>query len=232
MNNLPMKTKAFSWSPSALKSFNTCPLQYWGKYWDPKAVREPDSEAIIWGKDVHTAFEMAIKHDNPVLPVRFKVYQKWLTAVRSLSGNKTTEQKVAFNRFWEEVEFFAPDAWLRLIVDLSITGWEANGPLSGTVLDYKTGKSRYDNNDQLKLSLLQSLKHPNINDFRAGYIYLKEDKSTYMSATREEVETYKKEFEYRVEAMTEAVATASFKPKPSGLCARWCNVTRCSHCGK
>lgn len=227
-----MKKKAFTWSPSALKSFNTCPRQYWYKYWNPNTVKQADSEAMIWGKDVHTAFEHAVLYDKPILDARYKVYQKWLTAVRSLNGNKTPEQKVAFNRFWQEVDFFAPDAWLRLIVDLTIIHWNEEGPDKSTVLDYKTGKSRYDNDDQLKLSSIQSLAHPTIDIFHAGYIYLKEDHSTYIGSTREGVENYKQEFEIKVEPIAEAVATATFKPKPSGLCKQWCDDLQCPHNGK
>jgi len=228
-----MKDKPFTWSPSALKSYGTCPRQYWYKYWNPNTVKGPDSEAMIWGKDVHTAFELAVKHDHRELPARFKVYQKWHDAVRSIPGIKTPEQKVAFNRFWEEVDFFAPDAWLRLIVDLTIIQHHDNGkPRKAVILDYKTGKSRYDNNDQLKLSSIQSLVHPTIETMQAGYIYLKEDKSTYLANTREGVENYKQEFEIKVEPVAEAVATTIFKPKPSGLCKKWCDDLTCPHNGK
>lgn len=229
----PVQNKPFTWSPSSLKAFYTCPVQYWAKYCDPNRKKEPDSEAMIWGKEVHKAFELALKHDDRVLPDRFKQYQKWYGSVKAINAFKEPEKKVAFNRFWEQTEFFAPDAWLRLVVDVTGKAKLRDGePTKGIVLDYKTGKSRYDNNDQLMLSGLQFLDTPSIEWMQAGYIYLKEDHSTYMEATREQMEGWKLHFERKLEPVVEAYTTGIFTPKPSGLCKKWCNVRSCAHCGK
>ena len=235
MNNLPMKSKPFTWSPSALKKFYTCPYQYWHTYWNPDAVRGPDGEAALWGIAVHKAFEDCIRQDQPKLPARFKIYQKWLDSLRTLEGWKTPEQKVAYNRFWERTEFFAPDVWLRLIIDLTIVNLDRERNLNdglGTVLDFKTGKSKYDNEDQLKLGAITMLEHPNILEVKTGYLYLKEDKVVNKNYSRDQVERFKQEFEVKVEPIAEAVATASFKPNPSGLCRQWCDNLRCSHNGR
>lgn len=225
---LPVKDKPFTWSPSALKAWNTCPVQYWNKYWNPEGVYEPPGEAAKWGIDVHKAFEDCVLNGESKLPDRYSVYQKWLDAVWSMGGDKVPEQKKGFSILWNEVDFFDHTVFLRLIIDLTVKEGS-----SAYILDYKTGKSRYDNDDQLKLGAISAfISDEEVKTVKAGYIYLKEDFVTKpLVFEREQLMSLQIEFGAKIDPMKADCFKKEFEPKPSGLCKKWCDVTICPHNG-
>ena len=54
------------WSYSALSDFESCPKKYWELRVKKRYPRE-DTEATIWGKEVHTAMEYRVK-EGKALP--------------------------------------------------------------------------------------------------------------------------------------------------------------------
>ena len=225
---LPIKSGPFKWSPSALKTFETCPRMYWYRYWNPDGVKEEPGEAAVWGLDVHKAFEDCVKSGNPKLPERYKQYQKFLDFVFAMKGEKTAERKVAYNRFWEPVDFKSPEAWVRFITDLRV-----KNDSEGYIIDYKTGKSRYVDNSQLQICSIELLQDPEIETIKTCYMFFKENKISPVQVwDRERVESFKPHFEEKVRPLAESHATGFFEQKPCGLCKQWCGDLSCEYNGK
>ena len=75
-----------AWSYSSLKLFEQCPKKYYHLR-VVKDVKEPPTEAIIYGKEFHSAAENYIKSDTP-LPPQFNFVKSALDNLKNLPGDK------------------------------------------------------------------------------------------------------------------------------------------------
>lgn len=223
------RKKPFTWSPTSIKTFKTCQLKAWGTWWTPTPPAYEETPATIYGNRVHSALESAVR-DAVSLPADLQHLNKWVQSVNNLPGDKICEGKFAFNRLWQRTDYFAKDAWGRMIVDLRIQ----TSPVSVSVFDWKTGKSRYDNNDQIELGLIAAKAiSPDTQDFNGAYIYTKEDKvGPMVKVDSQGVEQLKAKFEADIKVMSDAHTTGYFEPTHNGLCRQYCSVTECPFHGK
>lgn len=227
--NVQIKNKPFTWSPSSIKAYQTCPLKAWGTYWNPNAPPYKSTPATEYGEKVHKALELAIGSSMP-LPGELTYLQKWVNSVNNLPGVKSCEGKFAFNRNWERVDYFAPDVYGRTVVDLLVY----TSPESVCAFDWKTGKSRYDTNEQLVIELIAAeTVNPNITNFQAAYIYTEEDKLgeklTFDKAT---LQREKNLIQNQINLMEESYNAKYFEPTKNGLCKNYCDVLTCPYNGK
>ena len=85
-----------AWSYSSITLFKTCPRKYEAEK-ITKEVKFTDSEATIYGKELHLAAEEFIRDDKPV-PDRFKFIVPALQKLKDLPGEKLCEQKFEIGR--------------------------------------------------------------------------------------------------------------------------------------
>ena len=99
------KPKAFSWSYSRLKNFESCPKRHW--HLDiKKDIKEEEGEALLWGNAVHKALADRVAHGSP-LPKPMAEYEKW--AERIMTGSNHTvlvEQKLAITKDFSATSWF------------------------------------------------------------------------------------------------------------------------------
>ncbi len=215
------------WSYSSLTSFETCAKRYF-HIKVAKDVVEEKHEATTWGTTVHEHLENRALHGTP-LPEALSSYEQVLSAVVNIPGELLVEKELAITSGFQPCEWGADDAWCRGIIDI--------GKLSGKVavlLDWKTGK-RKPASDQLKLFAAMVFCHyPEIDEARTGFIWMKEGKVDKETFRRDQLQSIMMEFAPRVARLHRAYNTASFQPKPSGLCSKWCPVPKssCPHSGK
>ena len=220
-------SKPVAWSYSALSSFETCPWRYF-KTKVEKSIIEPQTEATLWGNEVHKALEHRIKDARP-LPAKMVQYEPIAAKIEAKGKGKTvaTEQKLALTRDLRETTFFAKDVWLRSILDLSIeTGTKA------VIIDYKTGKKNPDS-QQLQLSAaVYFATRPWIDTITNTFLWLQTGETTTEVFQREQTHEIWQEFIPRAKRLEDAVAQGTFPQRPSGLCRSWCPVHTCPHNGK
>lgn len=210
---------AIPWSYSGLTAFETCPRRY--KLTKlTKEVKEPQTEAQMHGVEVHKAIELAIKGEQP-LPEKYSKYGPIVDKVTGSPGDKLVEYQFALTSSFKPTGFFDSDAWVRGVIDFANLR-----PTSATVLDWKTGKPKPDS-DQLKLFAL-SIFHsqPQVDSARTGFVWLVCNKVDAQTYHRDEVSTLWREFLPRVRRLELAQEQDKFPPRPSGLCGKWCSVTR------
>lgn len=217
------------WSYSSLSAFETCPRRFYLTR-IAKVVKEPQTEATIWGNEVHKALENAVK-GVAALPERFKSYGPIVTRIKGFPGQKHAEQKFALTKAFKPTTFFASDAWFRGVTDLTLISKDKS---KAAVLDYKTGKIKTDG-DQLKLFAGATFAaHPYIEEVNTAYVWLGGDKVTSATFTKEDVPLIWQEFIPRVQRMEAAQKNNKWVPNPSGLCRQWCPVGKklCEFCGQ
>jgi hypothetical protein len=128
---IPVLQKILAWSFSRYMDYHKCPAL--AKYKHVLKLKEPDNEAMAGGTLAHKQAEDYTTGKLKKLPERCKQFPKEFAALRKAKA--LVEQQWAFNRKWEEVSWFAKDAWLRIKVDAHT--------LQGTkvhIVDHKTGK--------------------------------------------------------------------------------------------
>jgi hypothetical protein len=216
-------TKPIAWSHSVLDSFETCPRRHYLTKVAKTVQQDPPSQEVQWGRDVHKALENRLDGKAP-LPASMAHYEGMVNVLTSKHGNRLNETKFSIDKNYKPCGWRDPSTWCRVIVDTGIVG-----TTSAFLADWKTGK-RKPNSDQLKLSAAVGFAHyPFLESIHTAFIWLKDKKVDSEMFKREQVDTIWNEFLPRVKRLELAHQTNAWQPKPSGLCGKWCPVTK-QHC--
>jgi hypothetical protein len=214
--------KKFAWSYTALTGYETCPKQHYHLK-VAKDVREEPSKAMKEGNRVHKALEERVR-DKKKLPGNLSQHENLCKRFDSTSGEVSVELKLGVNQNLEPTTFFGSDVWLRGVLDVIVT----KGKLA-KVFDYKTGK-RKPNSEQLKLfAAITFASYPKIERVDTAFLWLNTHEIDKASFTKDDEDIIWREFEPRVEKMTDAYESGDFPARPSGLCRGWCPVRDCKH---
>lgn len=217
----------FTWSYSSLSLFQQCPRKYY-RLKVVKDVKDKETEALLYGKEVHKAAEEYVR-DGKSIPPQFSYVQKFLDPLKEIPGTKLCEYEMGLTEKLEPCGFKAPEVWWRGIADLLII----NGD-KARLVDYKTGKSsQYADVKQLELLSLAVFKHfPEVQSIKAGLIFMvAEDlvKAEYALSQQHDIwakwlpELSRLEKSYEVDV---------WNAKPNFSCKKFCPVTDCEHNGK
>lgn len=221
------RPKAFSWSYSKLKNFESCPKRHF--HVDiAKDVHEEESEQLTWGNAVHSALAARLAK-GAELPLPMLGYEHWCKRIlQGADGNSLfVEQKLAINAYFGKTTWFGDDAWLRIVADALVIA-----PPVALIVDWKTGKILEDS-QQLALTAAVVFAHyPDVDTVRSEFIWLKEDANTTGIFQRDAMASMWKIIWPRIEALKHAHDTQSYPAKPGRLCRSWCPVKQCPHFGE
>lgn len=225
-----MKAPPFSYS--SLSMFITCPKQY-EAHKVLKYVPHTDTDATLYGKDVHSAAEHYIRSGTPI-PEKYGYIKGSLDVLNRIKGAKYCELElgIAFRREQYTIcDFEAADRIWRGIVDLVIVN-EEDG--IAHLVDYKTGKSaKYADTKQLGLlSAAIFLKWPNIKVIKGMLLFVVSKEMVTEKFTYEDRFQIFHKLKWPLAQRSVAYETGVFNPKPNGLCNKWCMATRCLHNGR
>jgi hypothetical protein len=219
--------KSLTWSYSALDAFETCPHRYYLTK-VTKEIQEPQTQATMWGNQVHRALEHRVTKHVP-LPESMAEFEPIAALVvkRAEGGVIKAEQKMALTRDFRPTTWFGKDVYVRGITDFTIQKGD-----SVFIGDWKTGKPT-PQSAQLKLTAAMTFAHqPYINRIVNAFVWLKTGGVTTATFTRDDIPVIWQEFAPRVQRMEQALADNKFPKRPSGLCRKWCPVNTCEHNGK
>lgn len=219
-----------AWSFSSLKTFDTCPKQYEGRY-ITKEVVYTDNEHTLYGKDLHTAAEEYVR-DGKELELKYSFIKGYLDRLISLPGDKLCELKLGLKKQegrLVECDFFDKEVWFRGVADLVI-----KNNTKAFVIDYKTSKNaKYADLKQLALmAACLFVKYPELEKIKAGLLFVCSGEFVRGEYTRDRGLDIFAELHPLLEQRAIAYNTGVFNAKPNGLCKRWCNVFSCPHNGR
>lgn len=223
--------KPFAFSFSALTMYEQCPKKYFHIY-VAKDAKDEDSSWAQDGKDIHEAMKARVMKGTP-LPLPMRHMEVIAKRFADIPGEKHAEMKLAINRKFEPVDYFAPDVYVRVVIDLAIIQ-----PLNATekkalVIDWKTGKVKPDEITQNALNCaVLSRWMPEVGLFKPLYVWLaaktitpNPPKTFTLSMFQNKVWN---DILPRANAIEEARKTTDFPAKESKLCA-YCPVRQCPH---
>jgi hypothetical protein len=218
----PLKKPA--WSHSSLKDFENCHR----RYHEVKVLKNypfKDTQATLYGKEVHKAIEEYILALKP-LPPQFAQFQPVVDALVKKTGRKLVEHQMALTADLRPTEWFAKDVWVRGIADLLIVD---DDNLTAWVVDWKTGNNKYPDRDQLVLMSLMVFAHfPHIRKVNSGLVFVLKDDFVKMSMTRDQAEGHWWRYRERIARIEACHESGNWNPNPTPLCG-WCPCTGCEH---
>jgi hypothetical protein len=213
--------KPFAWSYSALTTYELCPKKYYHLY-VAKDVKDADSSFAADGKIVHDAMKARVIDGKP-LPLNLRHYEKIAAKFAAASGEKHGEMKLAINRKFEPCDYFAPDVWVRVIIDLAIVQGD-----SAIVVDWKTGKVKDDPTQMALNAAVLARWMPEIGLFKTLFVWLQSNNLTPKNYTVSKFTPVWNDLIPRVQKIEEARKTTTFPAKQGPLCG-WCPVKSCPH---
>jgi hypothetical protein len=222
-----------AWSYSSITLFEQCPKKYYHLR-IAKDIKEPESEAMNYGKDLHLAAEEYIRDGKP-LPEKYIYIKDLLDKLNLIKGEKLCENKLAVKLTSDgrltPCDFFDKQVWYRGIADLIILDRENQ---EARIIDYKTGKSaKYADTKQLKLLAACVFTHyPEIKVIKAGLLFvvskefIKEEYSVHHRLA------YFEQFKPLVNQLDACIENGVWNPKRNFTCSKWCPVKSCAHNGE
>jgi len=216
------------WSYSSLALFKQCPKKYFHLR-VAKDFKEPETEALTYGTQVHEAAEKFIRDGEPI-PLKFAFIQQPLEKLNELDGAKLCEYKMGLTKDLEPCDFFSNNVWWRGIADLIVLNEEKG---MAFVVDYKTGKSsRYADTKQLEILSLALFKHfPKVKRVKAGLLFVVANdfvKTEYEQGNERAWLSWLED----TNRLEEAYKTEVWNPKPNFSCKNFCAVVSCIHNGR
>ena len=218
------------WSYSSISLFQQCPKKYYHLR-VAKDVREKESEALLYGSQVHTVAEEYVRDGVPI-PQAFSYIKKPIdTVLETNKGEVHCELRLGLTKNLEPCKFFAKDVWYRGVIDLLILDRENN---KAVIVDYKTGKNpKYGDTKQLELMALAIFKHYEwVESIKAGLLFLVNPaliKAKYL--TGDQADLWVKWIE-EVNGLERCMETNIWNAVPNFTCKGWCPVLECVHNGK
>lgn len=213
------------WSFSSLKTFQQCPRKYYHTK-VAKDVKEPDTQATLYGKAAHTVAEEHIRDGAPV-PPKFDYMKPVLEQLSAIPGEKLCEVQLGLTKDLESCAFNAKNVWWRGIADLVIINEEKQ--LAHSV-DYKTSKSaRYADVKQLDLVAAGLFaKFPTINRVKSALIFVVSKEFVKAEHYREMVPKYVEKPAQDVARIEAALENGVWNPVQGPLC-KFCAVKQCEY---
>lgn len=220
------EAKAFSWSYSKLKNYDSCPRKHLEVDLLKRFKEDEESGALKWGNLVHDALAKRVR-DGTALPFELKHLEPAAEQILSVPGKRLVEQQLAITAEFLPCEWFSRQAWFRAVADVIVL----NPPVA-FVVDYKTGKLLDDSQQLALMSACVFAHHPDIQAVRAEFWWLREDTPTQENFKRSKLPQIWRDVWPRYQQLENAYLTGHYPPKPSGLCKAWCPVTSCEYNGK
>jgi hypothetical protein len=220
------KAKPIVWSHSSLKAFESCPR----KFHELKILKNypsEETEEIRYGTRFHEAMEMAIDTGS-TLPEEFSFAQEVLDALARLDGERHSELDLGVDKWLAPCRFMDRECWARGIADLLVVN---RGDRKAWVLDWKTGKDKYPDKDQLVLMSLLTLAKFDVDIVKSALIFVVKKSLVPFTMSRDEAPRYWQQYRERVAVMEKAYAADSWHPIQGPFCRKWCPVSTCEYHG-
>lgn len=216
---------ALAHSYSSVKDFENCRRKY-HEVRILKKFKQSDTDATLYGTEVHKAFEDHIMSGVPI-PEKFSQFQRYIDPLKAIRGDIFCERKMGIRADFTPCEFFDKDVWFRAIPDFLAVD-AASGV--ARIVDYKTGKSsRYADPAQLELLAAMTMSyHPEIHTVRGALLFVVAGDVIRAEYKREKLADIYSKWVGRAAQIEQALEHNNWGPSKSPLC-KFCPVESCEY---
>ncbi len=210
-------------SHSFLNAWENCPRKAYRLYIAKDLPKQPQTKQMLYGNEVHSAFEVRIKHGTKFPPgmEKFEALAAPLDAAGAIG-----EQMLGMRADGSVCDFFAQDVWLRGKIDARVSKGTA-----AAIFDWKTGKRREDRAELETHAVLLRAYDSRLIRITACYVWLQDNevgKAHDVSDTARKLD----EIQTTMRIVERCLQDEDFPPRPNPLCGGdWgsCPVVDCEH---
>lgn len=210
--------KAPAWSFSSLNDYTNCPRAYQLKR-VTKECKQSETEAMRHGTIQHEHLEFRVAKGT-TLPDELQWMEPKIKLMEDSGGKLVAEQAVGLTKGLTPTEFFSKDVWVRGKLDLTV-----QFPEYSVVLDWKTGKRKFDSDQLMLFAGFEFAARPEIDRVKTGYVWLKSKAIDSEEFRRKDVPIIWGHFMPKVERLNKSYEKDDWPCRPSGLCG-WCPATK------
>ncbi len=204
-------------SHTFLNDWDNCPHKAFRKYIKKDLGKFVQTDAMKWGNEVHSAFEVRIKHGTG-FPAGMEKYEA--IAAPLVAAGALAEKMLGVTVDGKLCDFFAPDVWLRGKIDATI----ARGN-TAAIFDWKTGKRREEKAELLTHAVLLKAWQTTVQKVTAHYVWL-QDNEVGRAHDVSDTETKLAEIRHTMDDVARCLSDQDFPKRPNPLCG-WCPCTDC-----
>lgn len=203
-----------AWSLSALGLYEKCPAAYKAEKLDKVSAPVVKSPAMERGIAIHAKGEQYLKGGIPQVPPEYKSFHSEMQNLLRRGAN--SERKVGLTKDWKETGFFAPDVWLRFVVDAELD----TAPEQKFIVDFKTGRVYGSNEEQGQL-YATAYMHNGYAEIHTEFWYLDQDYLVAHTYDNRSAPMYREYWEERVAPL---FSDTTWRTTPSKQACKWCVV--------
>jgi hypothetical protein len=206
-------------SHTFLNDWDNCPHKAYRKYIKKDLGKFVQTEAMKWGNEVHSAFEVRIKHGTK-WPEGMEKFEA--IAAPLVQAGAVAEKMLGIREDGSSCDFFANDVWLRGKIDSTIV----RGP-TAAIWDWKTGKRREDKSELEVHAVLLKAWQPTVQRVVAHYVWLQDNE---VGRAHDVSDTEKKLADIRstMNTVKNCMEIEDFPKRRNPLCG-WCDVLDCEN---
>lgn len=208
------------WSLSRYETYEQCPRKAMYLYVEKR--KEPESDAMKRGQDIHKLAERFLKHQIVEVPAELSAPKTKLRALMFRDQGMFAEAEIAFDRNWNPTGWFDKDCWLRVKLDiLGSPVVDASVP-TAFIGDWKTGKEDTTGKNDPRLTLYALtgfLVFDMAQRVQTELVFVDADATKGEVFERKDMELIRADWMQKTRRM---LSDTEFKPAPSYLC-RYCH---------
>jgi hypothetical protein len=206
-------------SHTFLNDWDNCPYKAYRKYIKKDLGKFVQTEAMKWGNEVHSAFEVRIKHGTK-WPEGMEKFEA--IAAPLVQAGAIAEKMLAITVEGSLCDFFAKDAWLRGKIDSTVIRDRV-----AAIWDWKTGKRREDKSELEVHAVLLKAWQPTVQRVVAHYVWLQDNE---VGKAHDVSDTEKKLADIRstMNTVKNCMEIEDFPKRRNPLCG-WCDVLDCEN---
>ena len=205
-----------------LNDWDNCPHKAFRKYIKKDLPKFVQTEAMKWGNEVHTAFEVRLKHGDSAHPWPAGMEKFEAIAKPLVEAHAAAEKMLGITEAGDACDFFAKDVWLRGKIDAIVI----RQPMAA-IFDWKTGKRREEKAELEVHAVLLKAWLPTIQTVRGHYVWLQDNE---VGKAHDVSDTEKKLADIRstMNTVKNCIEVEDFPKRRNPLC-NWCDVLDCEN---
>lgn len=216
-------------SHTFLNDWDNCPHKAMRKYIKKDLPKQPQTSQMKWGNEVHSAFEVRIKHGTS-FPTHMEQYEQ--IAAPLIRAGASAEKMLGIDANGARCDFFAPNVWLRGKIDATVlrSAQTPVGELLGgkaAIFDWKTGKRREETAELLTHAVLLKAWVPTVQKITAHYVWL-QDNEVGRAHDVSDTEAKLADIRSTMNTVKNCIEIENFPKRPNPLCG-YCDVMDCEH---
>ena len=214
-------------SHTFLNDWDNCPHKAYRKHIAKDLPRQPQTQAMTWGNDVHSAFEVRIKHGT-AFPQGMEKFEA--IAAPLVAAGARAEKMLGITVDGAHCDFFAKDVWLRGKIDATVFRSDPHvGNYAAAIFDWKTGKKREDKSELETHAVLLRAFDPGIIKITAHYVWLQEGevgKPHHIGV--DDLNAKLADIRSTMNTVKNCMEVEDFPKRRNPLCG-WCDVLDCEN---